>query len=410
MSTLIVVLPLDTPGAATPLEYVLSADGRTVTGHAHAVATLLPAARETIALVPAQALSWHRVELPKGSLARGAAGTPRLRALLEGLLEDRLLDDPAAVHFALETGARAQAPAWVATCDRAWLRASLNLLESARRPAARIVPELAPGTAQIHVLGTPESAWLAYSGAQGVSVLPLAAPALDWARAQLGDAGADAIPIYAEPALAQAAEQLGATQLQLQPGAERWLQASAGTWDLAQFDLASSDRRRAVQGTLRRVTAIARAPQWRAARWGLGLLAAAHVVGVNAWAWKESTALADKRAAVRGVLGSSFPAVRVVVDAPVQMAREVALLRQSAGAYGPRDLETMLGALGATLPPGQVPQAIEFGNGEGRLRGLPVNPQTVATLNGKLQGHGLVAQAEGDRLLLRALPASGGTP
>lgn len=408
MSTLIVVLPLDTPGAATPLEYVLSADGRTAASHAHAVATLLPAARETIALVPAQALSWHRVELPKGSLSRGAAGTPRLRALLEGVLEDRLLDDPAAVHFALEAGARAQAPAWVATCDRAWLRASLDLLESARRPAARIVPEMAPGAEQIQILGTPESAWLAYGGPQGVSVLPLATPALEWALAQAS--GTEPVPVHAEPALAQLAEELGASQVHLQVSAERWLQAGAGSWDLAQFDLASSDRRRAVQGTLRRVTAIARAPQWRAARWGLGVLVAAHLVGVNAWAWKESTALADKRAAVRGVLSSSFPAVRVVVDAPVQMTREVELLRQSAGAYGPRDLEAMLGALGASLAPGQVPQAVEFGNGEARLRGLPLNADAIAALNGKLRNHGLAAQSEGERLLLRPLPVSGATP
>ncbi|KQP48595.1 type II secretion system protein GspL [Pseudorhodoferax sp. Leaf274] len=408
MSTLIVVLPLDTPGAATPLEYVLSADGRSVSGHAHAIAALLPAARETVALVPAQALSWHRVELPKGALARGATGTPRLRALLEGLLEDRLLDDPAAVHFGLEAGARAQAPAWVATCDRAWLRAGLDLLEAARRPAARIVPELAPGAEQIEVLGTPEAPWLAYSGAQGVSVLPLAPPALDWALAQAGSA--EEVPVLADPALAQQAEQSGARQVQLRPATERWLQAGAGSWDLAQFDLASSDRRRAVQGTLRRVAAIARGPQWRAARWGLGLLVAAHLVGVNAWAWKESTELADKRAAVRGVLSSSFPSVRVVVDAPVQMAREVELLRQAAGAYGPRDLETMLGALGATLPPGQVPQAVEFGNGEARLRGLAANPEAIAALNGRLRAHGLLAQSEGDRLLLRPLPASGATP
>jgi general secretion pathway protein L len=110
------------------------------------------------------------------------------------------------------------------------------------------------------------------------------------------------------------------------------------------------------------------------------------------------------------VLSSSFPSVRVVVDAPVQMAREVELLRQASGAYGPRDLEAMLGALGATLPPGQVPQAIEFGNAEARLRGLATNPEALAALNGRLRAHGLAAQAEGDRLLLRPLPASGATP
>ncbi|HVR48750.1 MAG TPA: type II secretion system protein GspL, partial [Pseudorhodoferax sp.] len=245
MSTLIVVLPLDTPGAATPLEYVLSADGRTVTSHAQAVAALLPAARETVAVVPAQLLSWHRVELPKGSLARGAAGTPRLRALLEGLLEDRLLDEPASLHFALEAGAQAQAPAWVASCGRAWLRACMELLESARHPAARIVPEITPGEEQIQVIGAPEAPWLAYSGARGVSVLPLSAAALDWALAQTG--APDEAALLAEPALVQQVEALGQRQVGLRSGAERWLLANASNWDLAQFDLTSSDRRRAMQ-------------------------------------------------------------------------------------------------------------------------------------------------------------------
>jgi general secretion pathway protein L len=165
-----------------------------------------------------------------------------------------------------------------------------------------------------------------------------------------------------------------------------------------------------MQTALRRFGAVARGRPWRAARWGLGLLVAAHLVGVNAWAWKESTQLADKRAAVRGVLTGSFPSVRVVVDAPTQMAREVDLLRQSAGAYSQRDLEAMLGALGTALPPDQSLQGIEFGNGEARLVGIATDPDATAALNGKLRAHGLVAQGDGDRLVLRPLPASGATP
>jgi general secretion pathway protein L len=400
MSTLIVVLPLAAPGAATPLEYVLSPDGRTVTAHDRAVAALLPAARETVALVPAQALSWHRVELPKGTLTRASAGTPRLRAMLEGLLEDRLLDDPAHLHFAIEPDARAQGPVWIASCERAWLRDALALLEAARRPATRVVPELAPGAEQLQIMGTPEAALLGYSGAQGVGVLPLSGPSLEWALAQ--SQAPDEIQISAEPALAEQAEQLGARQVVLRSSTERWLLAGAGLWDLAQFDLSSSDRRRAMQRTTRKAVALVRAPEWRAARWGLGLLVAAHLVGVNAWAWKESDALADKRAAVRNTLTSSFPGVKVVVDAPVQMERELALLRQSAGAYAPRDLEAQLGALGAALPPGLSAQGVEFNAGETRLRGLALAPDGASRLNEAMRPHGVQARAEGDRWVLRA--------
>ncbi|KQP23280.1 type II secretion system protein GspL [Pseudorhodoferax sp. Leaf267] len=412
MSTLIVVLPLAPPSAATPLDYVLSPDGRTQGSHDRAVAALLPAAREIVAVVPVQALSWHRVELPKGSLSRstlgGTAGTPRLRAMLEGLLEDRLLDDPADLHFALEPDARAQAPVWVASCDRAWLRAALALLESARRPAARVVPELAPGEDRLQIIGTAEAPLLAYSGAKGVGVLPLASTALDWALAQTGTP--DTVAILAEPALAQQAEQLGAQQVVLQSSGDRWLQAAGANWDLAQFDMASSDRRRAFQRTGRHAVALLRAPEWRAARWGAGLLVAAHLVGVNAWAWKESAALADKRAAVRGTLTSTFPGVRVVVDAPVQMQREVALLRQAAGAYSQRDLEAMLGALGAALPPGQSLQGVEFAAGEARLRGLTLAADGAGPVNDSLRAFGLQARSEGDRWVLRPAAGREGAP
>ncbi len=397
MSTLIVVLPPEPPGAATPLEYLLTQDGRTVAAHDRAVASLLPPARETLALVPAALLSWHRVELPKGSLGRGAS--PRLRAMLEGLLEDRLLDEPAELHFALPPDARAQAPMWVAACNRAWLRAGLALLEGARRPAARIVPELAPGPAQIHLIGDPAAPRLAVRGDNGVCVLPASGAAPAWALAQGQDP--ENLQLFAEPALAQRAEELFARQTALQSAADRWLQAASGAWDLAQFDLTSSGHGRRWKRATRQLTALVRAPEWRAARWGLAALAAAHVAGVNAWAWKESSALQAKRDAVRAALTTSFPQVKVVVDAPLQMSREVALLRQGVGAYTPRELEAMLGALGMALPPGQTPQTIEFSPGEARLRGLSLAPQEADAVNAKLQAYGVRIASEGDRWLLR---------
>ena len=53
----------------------------------------------------------------------------------------------------------------------------------------------------------------------------------------------------------------------------------------------------------------------------------------------------DKREAIRNTLKQTFPQVRVIVDAPVQMEREVATLRQLAGVASTRDLESQLAAL-----------------------------------------------------------------
>ena len=64
MSTLILHLPLALPGPHTEYRYTLSLDGHSASGHASAPAPLLPAANETVAVVPARALSCQRVPLP----------------------------------------------------------------------------------------------------------------------------------------------------------------------------------------------------------------------------------------------------------------------------------------------------------------------------------------------------------
>ena len=77
-------------------------------------------------------MSWRRIELPKGT----SAGSPRLRAVLEGLLEDQLLDEPDTLHFAVQPQVKPSEPLWVAVCDRGWLRSAVQVLEAAERPAA----------------------------------------------------------------------------------------------------------------------------------------------------------------------------------------------------------------------------------------------------------------------------------
>jgi len=74
------------------------------------------------------------------------------------------------------------------------------------------------------------------------------------------------------------------------------------------------------------------------------------LIGLNAWAWKERNALESKRQAVKTMLTQTFPAVKLVVDAPVQMAREVAALQQAVGDVAGSDLEPMIGALAMSMP------------------------------------------------------------
>jgi general secretion pathway protein L len=398
MRTLIVTLP--PPGeSASPsveYEYVLSTDGLQVGSTASAAAALLPqptgAGAEVVAVVPARALSWHQVDLPKGT----SAASPRLRAVLEGLLEDRLLDEPGDLHFALQPQAKPGAPVWVAACNRAWLRTAVQALEAAQRPVSRIVPELWPGEpAALYVTGEPGRATMTLADDSGVVIWPVAGelhagvPALP-----------DTVAVLAEPAVAGVAEQALQRPVMLQQAPQRHLLAAQSPWDLAQFDLASSGRSRAFKKFSTGWAGLLQAPQWRAARWGLVALVLANLVGLNAWAWMERSALKAKREQIRTALTGTFPSVRVVVDAPVQMEREVAALRQATGAASGRDLESMLAALAAAAPPGLAPTSIEFTGNELRLKGPGAAP-AAQHAGPSLQAFGYRAASEGDTLVVR---------
>ena len=414
MSTLIIALPPPDAPASAEYRYALSADGVTLASQGAAPLALLPtvprASSETVAVVPLRALSWHRVNLPKG-VHSNHAGSPRLRAVLDGLLEERLLDEPANLHFALEPGARRAERVWVAACNRAWLRDALQALEAAGRPVSRVVPEFAPPTDTsartdasapwaLHAIGSsPEQGtWVAVGqGAnQGITCLPLGAPAL-----ALLQPHADT-PTWAEPAVAAAAEALLGRPVALQTPAERWLLAAHNGWDLAQFDLASTGSTRALKKASSWGNSLLRAPQWRAARWGALALLAVNLVGLNAWAWREQSTLQGKQQAVRGTLQQTYPGVKVVVDAPVQMEREVALLRQATGGVSGRDFEAMLGALAQALPADKALQALEFSGAEARLKGASLSPEQVSTAATQLRAAGYSLRQDGDALLVRA--------
>ena len=414
MSTLILHLPLALPGPHTEYRYTLSLDGHSASGHASARAPLLPAASETVAVAPARALSWQRVTLPQGV----GPQSPRLRAVLEGLLEERLLDDPATLHFALPPDARSGSAIWVAVCERAWLRAALQALEAAGRPVARVVPEFAPGATtsgqpELWAQGTPEDAhWVvtgygATQGADGadggVLVLPLSSAAL--ALLHRGHPPAnegDDAPAYAEPAVAALAEKILGRPIPLETHSDRALRAARGAWDLAQFDLASSGRIRALRKAGGLLSALLHAPQWRAARWGVALLLLAHLLGLNLWAWQERQSLAAKQASVRSALTQTFPQVKVVVDAPVQMERELARLRQAAGALSAQDLEPLLALSARALPATWQASAIDYSGGQLRLRGpaLSADEQSHASDTARASGYQL--HTEGDSVQVRA--------
>ena len=83
MSSLLVFLPPGSPTGTTEWAYALTADGHAVADHGRSPAALLPQPRgagaEVVAVVPVQALAWHRVELP-GATPLGSSTRCQARA------------------------------------------------------------------------------------------------------------------------------------------------------------------------------------------------------------------------------------------------------------------------------------------------------------------------------------------
>jgi general secretion pathway protein L len=397
MSSLFLLLPKAPLTAAPEFAYVRSVDGRSPDTVSCAPVSLLPQAHgagaERVAVVPAEALSWHRVAWPRSITTR----SPRLRAVLEGLLEEHLLDAPETLHFAVEPHVRAGEAAWIAVCDGTWLRTCLQALEAGGHPITRIVPEIAPESpAALYALGDPvQPMWIARS-AQGVLVLPLTATSIAWLPALPDDA-----LCLAEPAVAAQAEALLQRPVVLQPAAERWLQAAQSDWNLAQFEFARSGRARALRRLATACAAWWRSPAWRPTRWGLGLLVAVNLIGLQVGAWRERAVLEAQGVAIRAVLTQTFPHVKSVIDAPAQMAREMATLRQTTATLAVSDLETQLGAL-ARVAPDRTAQALDYTRETLRVRGLGWTAADLRRTQAALQAQGLAAALDGETLVLRA--------
>ena len=413
MATLILTLPQSPLQAASLVDYVLTPDGQSVAQASSAPLALLPgsggaAAKnsfETVLLVGSAQLSWHQVTMPRG------VSNARLRAVLEGLLEDQVLDDPAALHFALAPGGTRGEATWVAVCDKAWLRAGLQALDAAGFSVARIVPELVPldpdESATDHTV-LPVGALLAvenagqplllHSSARGVVAWPLQAATLarlDWlAHARL----------QAEPAVATLAEQLFGRPVLLQSRAERVLGACQNGWDLAQLDMVSTQRSRRLKQLNTAWRALLQEPRWRPVRWSLLALIAVNLVGINVRAASERAWLQAQREALSTVLTSTFPATQVVVDAPAQMQRSVAALQQGSGELGAHDFETLLSAWARAAPAASPPSGLEYAKGQLRLQGLALEPPALAEATLSLKVQGIALRPEGADLLLRSAP------
>ncbi len=387
---LIIALP-HSAHANTGYAHVHS-DGHSVLRHATGAATTLSAhAGEVVAVVPHSRLSWLRVQLPPASHG------PRLQAVLHGLLEDRLLDDPQQLHIVpapdADTIARTGGDTVVAVCHKQWLREAIAPLQAAGLTVQRIVPDLSPSTPPVlQVMGEPDHSQSVLCHAHGVTLLPPNTAqwrAFSELSSELNQAN---LQIQAEPAMVTRVQSTLQRQPMLQSTAQRWVKSSQSAWDLAQGEWAQGPLQRVQRQMLSAWQTALHAPAWKSVRWGLLALIALHVVGLNALAWRERSALNAQQASLHHLLKTSFPSVTLVIDAPLQMQREVDALQQKMGLASSTDFEPLLAALAGVLPAGQTPQQIHYANHTLRVQGVTLDSGSTGMK--PLQAQGLILRQE----------------
>jgi general secretion pathway protein L len=376
--------------------------------------------KEVWAVVPASALSWHCITLPSGLHKQKT----RLLPVLQALLEEQVLEEPENLHIALQPDWQAGSQVWVATCEKAWLKAHLNQLQSMGHHVHRIVPEWTPTSLTANeslkawVSGVPEDAWLWVSHSQGAWRLPLQAGIQWWAEKlntvaeqETHDPQAfKGLIVQAEPAVANLAqkalqtlqalvaapmaENLESWRVVATPATERIVQAADTAWDLAQFDFAAHGSARWRQSFQRAWQQFAHETAWRPVRWSLAGLIAVQWLGLNAVAWQLNDKVKAQREQQRTILTQTFPNVPVV-DASLQMSRELERLQRQVGSLNAKDLESMLQTIGTALPTGQSINSLDFqaqGTSEIRLQGLQLSNEQQAQFVSTLRSKGYEAQ------------------
>ncbi|MBW8846304.1 MAG: general secretion pathway protein GspL [Burkholderiales bacterium] len=380
-------------------DYALTPDGRQITAEGRAAASALPAADTVIAVVSESDISWRCVELPR-------AGR-QMRAALAGKLEELLLDDTETLHFALEPDAVGGDTAWVAVMSRQWLAEHLAQLDAAHVFVERVAPlswpdDLPRGHFFEAQANGEDGIALRWSHSEGAATLPLQG---GLPRQFFPPGLVHAAQWTATPGVATSAERwLGTTVTVLTP-AQRALAVVESAWNLRQFDLAP--RARGVRA-LRLVTRALMRKPWQPVRYGLVTLALVQLIGLNLWAWHQNRELAARREAITATLTGAFPQVHAILDAPVQMQKQLDLMRASAGSVGEQDLEALLGAAATAWPPDRPPtDALAFEPGRLTVSAQGWSQPQIENFRTQLQSEGWQLDASEGKLTVSRPSAQG---
>jgi len=344
---------------------------------------------QCVVMLPASCLSWPVVTVPVGVKMQGDG---RLLPVLQGLAEEQLLEDADNMHLALPPDAHAGNSLTLAACDKAWLANWMQLLERAGIKVLRVIPELAPDVLDdaLWATGQDHDVWVAGMQASTPVIVPL-----DGAMAVFGtpQKTVNALPSVYTPV----SKQLGEKQVQL-VAEPMWLQAQLQTrWNLAQHSFAGTWVHRWKRKASVWWNSFFHAQEWRAARVACASLGIGMALVVNVQAWRQQQALQQQRDAITRTVQQTFPQLLVLVDAPLQMQRELDRLRRDMGVLSTSDFEPMASAVGNALRALNLHvSGMQYHKGSLLLDGLP--SAQLAAINARLQSSGYRADMDGQSM------------
>jgi len=279
------------------------------------------------------------------------------------------------------------------------------VLEQGGKTVGMIAPLLSPkpaGSAAQSLLMEHEGvAWLGTASESGVWIYPLSQ------HKALGLTCAE--HLQSEPSVAAQAEAVlnpdGATHLRMSvspPGA-LLLNALSTRCNLAQGEFARNTHDRFAQRAVKWTQEFLHARPWRWARWSAALVVGVHLLSLNTWAWLEHRELGAMKQQMQDLLTQTFPQVKVVVDAPIQMQKELQILEQRQGSATATDLEALLSLLGQAGD-AKAATSLEYAQGQLTLRDASLSPPQLERLRQMAQARQLTVRTQGNDLVVGAAP------
>lgn len=346
-------------------------------------------------VVPVNALAWHLVNVP---VALKIKSDSRLLPALQGLLEDRLLDEADNAHIALAPSATSGAQALAMVCDRTWLHGWVKAFAAASIRITRIAPEVDPSMLEaigqgVISTGHNYTSYASFADDGSLCTFPLPdggvfVPAEDQVHATAA-AHSDSVAAFGENRVHLLAD-LRFVELLRQ-----------SKWDMAQHDLAITGLNRIKKQAALATQAFVSGKQWRAARFACIAIAAVYGLGNSFMLYQSNQSLTEKQALVHEKTRNAFPNLTVLIDPVLQAKRELATLKRQQGMQEANDFLPLVTAAGAALgTTGSKPSSLEYADKALVITGL--NDKDAPGFISRLQDKGYAAVQSSNSVRLTA--------